>query len=74
MAFDGPLFDEPLPTEAANIAFHLRTVALVSESDKIVCRNHAELAHVGERSHFGSTQRIFPVPTAIDCSCAVELS
>ena len=68
MAFDGPLFDEPLPGEAANIAFHLRTVTLVSEAGKIVFRNHAELAQVGERSNFGSTQRIFAVPTAIDRS------
>jgi hypothetical protein len=56
MAFDGSLFDELLPDEAANITFHLRTVALVSESGKIVCWNYAELADVGKRLHFGSTQ------------------
>src|SRR5260370_35303472 len=32
MAFDGALFDEGLPGEAANVAFHLRIVALVSKS------------------------------------------
>src|SRR5260370_993195 len=72
MAFDGALFDEALPCETASVAFHLRAVALVSKAGEIISRHHAELADVGKRSHFGSTQRVFPVSTAIDCSCAVE--
>jgi hypothetical protein len=48
MAFNGALFDEALPGEAANVAFHLRIVALVSKSREIIFRHDAELAQVCE--------------------------
>jgi len=44
MTFDGPLFDEALPGEAANVAFHPRMVALVSEAREIISRHHTKLA------------------------------
>jgi hypothetical protein len=46
MAFDGALFDEALPSEAANVACHLRIVALVSKTREIIFRHHAKLAQV----------------------------
>ena|SRR5437667_726887 len=36
MAFDGALFNKALPAEAANVAFHLRIVALVSKAREII--------------------------------------
>ena len=48
MTFDGAPFDEALPGEAANIAFHLRMVALVSKALEIIFRHDAELAQVCE--------------------------
>ncbi len=72
MTFDAPLFDEAVPAEAANIGFHLRTVAVVGKAGEIVCRHHAELAQVGECTNLRFAQRVFPVPTAIDRTRAVE--
>jgi hypothetical protein len=43
MAFDGALFDEALPGEAANVAFHLRTVALVSKAGEVIFWHQAKL-------------------------------
>jgi hypothetical protein len=59
--FDRALFDEAMSGQIANVALHLCTIALVSEMGEIISRHHAELADVRERSHFGSTQRVFPV-------------
>jgi hypothetical protein len=44
MTFDAPLFDETLPGEVANVAFHLRAVSLVSKADEIIFRYHAKPA------------------------------
>src|SRR5712692_2486009 len=71
MAFDVPLFDKALPGEVANVAFHLRTVAMIGKAGEIVCRHEAELAQVGECTNFGIAQGTFPLPTAIDRSRAV---
>src|SRR6266481_5911044 len=72
MTFDGALFDEALPSEAANVAFHLPIVALVSKSREIIFRHHAELPQVGECTNFRFAQRILPVSTAIVRNRAVE--
>jgi len=60
VALNAALFDEPLPDEIADVAFHPRAVASVSEPREIVCGNHAELAQVGERleSREGSSVRL----------------
>src|ERR1700719_838336 len=72
MAFDGALFDEALPSEAANVAFHLRPAALVAKTGEIIFRHDAKLAEVGERTNLRFAQRIFPASTAIDRNRAVE--
>jgi len=56
MTFNAPLFDKALPSEVANVAFHLWTVTLVAKAGEIVCRHHAELAKIGERTNFRFTQ------------------
>ena len=72
MAFDIPLFDKALPAKVANVTFHPRAVAVVGKAGEIVCRYDAEPTQVGECTDFGIAQRVFPVPSAIDCSRAVE--
>src|SRR6267378_8458420 len=72
MAFDSALFNKPLPTKAANVAFHLRIVALVSKAREIIFRHHAKLAQVCECTNLRFAQRVFPVSTAIDRNRAVE--
>src|SRR6202140_4057544 len=72
MAFDGALFDEALPSEAANVAFHLRIVALVSKAREIIFRHDAELAQVCECTNLRFAQRVFPVSIAIGRNRAVE--
>jgi hypothetical protein len=44
MSFDGAPFDEALPAESANVAFHLCAVALVSKAREIIFRHDAKLA------------------------------
>src|SRR6267378_4415849 len=72
MAFDSALFNKPLPTKAANVAFHLRIVALVSKAREIIFRHHAKLAQVCECTNLRFAQRVFPVSTTIDRNRAVE--
>src|SRR6202166_5089307 len=72
MTFDGAPFDEALPGEAANIAFHLRMVALVSKALEIIFRHDAELAQVCECRNLRFAQRVFPVSIAIGRNRAVE--
>jgi hypothetical protein len=54
MAFDGALFNKALPTQAANVAFHLRIVAWVSKAREIIFRHDAELAQIGECTNLRS--------------------
>src|ERR1700686_925459 len=72
MTFDGAPFDEALPGEAANIAFHLRMVALVSKALEIIFRHDAELAQVCECTNLRSARRVLPVSIAIGRNRAVE--
>jgi len=71
VALNAALFDEPLPAKTAEVAVHLRAVAAVSEPREIVCRDHAELAQVGEGLNFRFPQGILAVATAIDRSRSV---
>src|SRR5260221_1349671 len=72
MSFDGALFDEALPGEAANVAFHLRTVAVVSKARKVIFRHRAKPAQVSECPNLRFAKRVCPVSTAIDRNRAVE--
>src|ERR1700722_14261098 len=72
MTFDGAPFDEALPGEAANIAFHLRMVALVSKAGEIIFRHDPKLAQVCECTNLRFAQRVFPVSIAIGRNRAVE--
>ncbi len=68
MAVDAALLDQALPAETVNITLHMRAVASVGKPCEVVCRDHAELAQVGECLDFRFPQGILAVAAAIDRS------
>jgi len=68
VALDAALLDEALPAETVKVTLHTRAVASVGKPCEVVCRDHAELAKVGECLDFRFPQAMLTVATAVDRS------